>query len=647
MIYVDLDIESRSPLDLKKVGLAKYARSPETEVLCFVLKSKQGFIGTSVNSLDRLRLLSESNEYIFRAHNAAFEMQILEHQLGIKIPPHRWRCSMALAYYHNLPGSLDLCARMLGLDKLKDMAGKKNMMDMCKPLGKGRIQRGHGEPHSQALSTFKWDDERYHMDFERYQTLLDYCVDDVLTEEAIFDRLGELPELEQKRWEKDYIMNFENGISLDVELCKSAVKLTQEIRKDLNKQCEEKHGFKLTQVADVKNFCELPNTQAPTLEKALETTQDPEKLWVIKGRQTVGSKAADKYSSALNMEIDGKVYGTMQFMGASQTGRWSGRGLQTQNFARGHFDELWVDEQMNVACSYIKQGRVEELVELGYGTDRIDVLKSCARGMLIGNLAVADFSQIEARVIAWLAGQEDMLEAFRSGQDLYKVSASQIYGVPVSEVTKDQRFIGKIAVLALGYQGGVGAFLNMAKVYGVEDMDEEFVRDIIDKWRAKNSKIKNLWYRLQDQALEACSGYENERFKYENEFLIMKLPSGRQLHYYKPEVREGKYGNIVTFLTVPSQTDQIIEKYKDCSWARVSTYGGKLTNNLVQGTARDILANAMDKLPVESLRFTVHDEWVVEGITPERLDALMLDLPEWADGIPMGVDSFQSRRYRK
>ena len=639
MIYVDIDFESRSTVDIKKSGLAKYARSSETEVLCFVISTGNEAI---VNDLATLKWLAEDPEVIFRAHNSPFEMQIMEHKFGLKVPPHRWRCSMALARSYGLPASLGGCGLALGLDKQKDEEGRRNMMELCKPLGKNRKVQSHGLRAANTLH-FNWHDDKYLMDVERYDALVSYCVDDVLSEEAIFEKLGELIPSEQKLWERDYIINYENGIKVDTELCEKAVEIFDVKCEEINVKCKEKHGFSLRQAKEVAGFLGLPDVRKETLRDADPSVFTPEQCEVLESRKLVSNTSPKKYQAALNAEVDGKLYGTLAFHGAERTGRWAGRLFQTQNIPRGSFSDLWVDEEMEISVRYIKEGRIEELPR-----PWIDTLKSTIRGVITGPIGVCDYSAIEARVVAWLAGEENTLEDFRQGKDLYKSTASGMFNIPYDAVTKDLRQLGKIASLSCGFQGSKGAFLNMANMYGLV-MSEEEALNIVRKWRKANPNVVRAWYQYEADAIEAITtGDRAGRFEVIGDFLHMHLPSGRSIKYYKPElIHDDKFDKmVVTYLASPTQSDKIVEKIHS-GWARVSTYSGRLFQNCTQSVARDLIADAIMKLPADAICMTVHDEINSQTLSSESLQEAMLDTPSWAKGIPIAADHFTAPRYRK
>jgi DNA polymerase len=380
---------------------------------------------------------------------------------------------------------------------------------------------------------------------------------------------------------------------------------------------------------------------------------DDEQRQVLEWRQIVGNTSPSKLKAAIDMAVDG-----LQYSGATQTHRWAGRGLQIQNFPRGSLSEDWTDEEMGLFVRKIKEDNVDQLIGAGLASDPIDAIKSSLRGMFVGDFAVCDYAQIEARVLPWLAGQDEVLEEFEKGTDLYVYTASQIYRKPMSEITKKERFIGKIATLALGFQGGAKAFIGMAEVYGVKDMDEEFAEEIKVKWREANSRITRFWYKLEGAAIDCVKFGDSTRFrkihfKKEDEFLKMQLPSGKELFYYKPEIHDHPKFNreSLTFIKLLGPLDAPMKGSSFSGFGkkmgRVFTSGGRLVENATQSVARDVLADAMLRLPKENISFTVHDEIICEGIEQSELESIMLQAPTWAEGLPIGVDSWAGERYRK
>lgn len=630
MSILYLDFETRSEVDLKKCGIERYATDSSTKILC----ACYWFDGQLYrNKFEFLKKLLNSPRVTVSAWNVSFEWRIAKHVLGVDIPAERLICTAALARSYNLPASLGACGAALNLSQQKDDEGKNLMLRVSKPLPKN--QRKNGMYHKMT-----WVD---------WKRLIRYCEDDVLAEMAIARHLRPLPESEQKLFVRDLKMNYEVGIKIDTDLCTASKELFERTKDKLNAECNRKYGFSATQVAEIKKYTGLPDTTANTIESALEGTLTPEVRRLLEIRQIVSNTTPSKYTAALNMMVNGKVYGTMMFNGAAQTGRWAGRGLQVQNFSRGSFDEDWVDEEMELSVKYLKAGRADELPWTKGNV--VDLLKSTARGMIDGPIAVCDYSAIEARVLAWLAEEHGTLDAFREGLDLYKVAASGIYNMDYDQINKSMRAVGKVAVLALGFQGGVGAFTSMAETCGVEVKTDE-AKEIVKNWRKANPNVVRYWYECEEMAMQAIADKTRVgSFEYDGEFLHSYLPSGRAIRYFKPEIRKDeKFNkNAITFVTQPSATDKILSKWKVAggTLARVFTYAGKLAQGKTQATARDLIATAMLKTPEDSVCMTVHDELCSQSHELKVLEEAMLDAPLWAAGLPIAVDGFTAGRYRK
>lgn len=366
----------------------------------------------------------------------------------------------------------------------------------------------------------------------------------------------------------------------------------------------------------------------------------------IQLRLSLAKTPVKKYEAFRARTVAGRAHGMLLYHGAS-TGRWSSTGINVQNLPRPSFSDT-------DTCIELFAYRDPEIIDMLYD-DTMEALSSCLRGMITApegkRLLAADYSAIEARVLAWLAGQEDVLAVFRGHGKLYEHTAAQIYRIPIEQISKDQRQIGKVAALALGYQGAVGAFQSMAGNYGLKVPDEQ-AEQIKDDWRAANKHIVKFWRKLDDAAIEAvrsnqqCSvGNKGIAFKVSGGFLYCRLPSGRLLAYCQPKIAEGTFGNDqVSYMGV----DPLTRK-----WCRQYIYGGKWAENITQAVARDLMAAAM--LRVEAAGYevvlSVHDELLAEA--PEghgslqEFEALMCELPPWAGGLPIAAAGFEAKRYRK
>ena len=672
-MIVSLDFETRSRAELTNVGAKRYAMDPSTDVLCTAYAIDDSdpcvFRGHAGAFAENLKTLADQADVIFCAFNVGFEFNIWHEILVPRhgyppIPLHRWRCSAASALMHSLPRKMGDVAKALNLPVLKDEDGKRVMMKMCKPVSE-RSRDKYGE----------WHEEE-----EDFEILMRYCQDDVRVEREIVKRLGFLPDAEQKIWELDQRIN-NNGLRMDVELAEGLLKAKDAVCADLSAKCKAEYGFSPSQVGKIKDELKANGVEIPLVrrfKKNKETgkkeaqmteslgSQQIKKLIIsdvpsrvkrlLKLRKEFATTSLAKADAGLKCHDNGTLYGQFMYHGAN-TGRWSGRHVQLHNLPRGSFSEDWVDDELEAAVELIKRPDVTaSMLEASFdGMSAMEIMKSSLRGLIIpreGNkLAVLDFAQIEGRVLAWLAGQQDVLDAFASGVDMYKFVASQIYQCGIDDVTKDQRFIGKVAMLALGYQGGAGAFISMATNFGVL-VEESFANEIKNDWRERNSHIVQFWYDLERAAIRAVTAGTTTKagcimFKVRNDFLECRLPSGRKLFYYKPTIQSkvvnGKPRRSLRFMGSDQQ--------RGIQWGLIDTYGGKLAENVTQAVSRDLLANSMLNLDAAgySIIGHVHDEILTEGpdVNIKDMERVMLKAPDWAEGIPLGVDGFVGTRYRK
>lgn len=667
-MIISIDFETRSEVDLRSTGVHPYAMSPTTDVLCTAWAVDDGPVQCERGvDMPRLRELAGSPDTIFCAFNAGFEQAIWSNILVKRhgfpeVPIHRWRCSAAKCLSMSLPRSLGEAADALDLSIRKDDEGKQVMLKMCKPVPKTR-QHLHG----------KW-----HESEEDYAKLISYCKDDVDVERQLVKRLGFLTDEEQKVWELDQRVN-QHGVLLDTELAEGLLHMKTEICDRLTGECEEQYGFKPSQVAKIKDFMRSTGVEVPRVERYKKNpeTGNREKMSteslgseqikklllsdipddvksLLQIRQDFATTSLAKAQSGLNQSVDSVARGQFMYHGAN-TGRWSGVGIQLHNLPRGEFDEDWIDDEMKVACGLVKARDTENLLAVFPTIRPMAVLKSCLRGLITPRagslLAVLDFSQIEARVLAWLAGQQEVLDAFTAGKDLYKFTASQIYEKSYDDVTKQERFIGKTASLALGYQGGAGAFSGMAANFGVL-VDSDLADQVKSDWRARNEKTVKFWYDLERAAVRAVKAGKTTsvggiKFRVQEGFLMCKLPSGRCISYYLPEVsvKETQWGTKAQLTYMGS------DQQRGVRWGRISTYGGKLAENVTQAVSRDLLAHSMLNL---DRKYTVvghvHDEVIMEvskSCREEAVRKIMLQMPAWAEGLPVDADGFIADRYRK
>lgn len=655
-MIVSLDFETYSELDIKKVGAWAHSMHPSTKILCMAWAYGDGKV-TCTNDLTAMATMAayyvQETDCKFSAFNAGFEYAIwlncLSKEYGIpRIKHERWIDTAAIACAHSLPREMGGVAQALKLPVQKDEEGKRIMQRMCKPNSKGEKV---------------WS-------AEMQEKLEAYCIDDVRVEREILKRLGELSPLEQQVWQLDLKIN-ERGMTIDMDLAEGILDMKEKVKHKLRKECEQQFGIRPSQVEKIKdqlreNDVEIPkvprwkkNADTGEREKVMVESLGGEQIKrllvddipdtckrLLTIRREYATTSLAKADAVMRQAVDGKACYQFMYHGAN-TGRWAGKGIQMHNLPRGEFDEEMVDDEMVVAAHEIKRQKLQSFPDLS----DMQVLKSALRGMVVpsedNELVVMDFSQIEARVLPWLAGEQSVLDAFVSGKDLYKFTASQIYQIPYDDVTKDQRFYGKMSSLALGYGGGAGAFISMAVNFGVKVTTEE-ANKIKDFWRSRNPKIVKFWYGLETAAgrcIKTGNGTRvgDIRFRMREGFLCCHLPSGRVIKYYDPKITKGKIQY--------KGSDQA----KGIKWGDIGTYGGKLSENVTQAVARDLLAEAMIRLDEAGFKIVghVHDEVILEvkkGTGKNKythIEQLMVQTPSWAKGLPVEADGFIGMRYRK
>ncbi|GAW38514.1 DNA polymerase [Streptococcus suis] len=639
MRHLNIDIETYSSNDIKD-GVYKYVDAPDFEVLLFAYSLDGGPV--ECIDLTRQNLPFEIQKAIFSdevrksAFNAQFERVCLSKHFDAPyyLDPSQWRCTMVHAQELGLPSSLEKCASYLNLVQEKDTAGKnliKYFSVPCKPT-KANGGRTRNLPEH---------------DPEKWQMFIDYCKQDVVVEMAIAERLSVLP-VADREWDfytADQRIN-DRGVALDAELVESAL-YCKDVKMDMlfdelrsttgldnpNSRAQllpwlKTHGYSASGLTKADVQKEL-KTASGELKRVLEL-----KL------QTAMSSLKKYEAMERAMCSDGRVHGLLQFYGASRTGRWAGRVVQVQNLARNYLKDL--DDARN----YVK-ARDIDAVEILYDSLN-DTLKQLVRTAFVAEgdkeFYVSDFSAIEARVIAWYAKEQWRLEVFSTHGKIYEASASQMFHIPIEDVDKELRQKGKIAELALGYQGGPGALKQMGALeMGVA---EDELQSLVDDWRRANPGIVQFWKDVQTAAVKALRTRAviklgRLRFKYSKGFLLIQLPSGRQLAYARAKLEDGDYGPKLTY---EGQGDKAY-------FTKQETYGGKLVENIVQATARDILAEAILRLEKNGypVVFHVHDECIVEArdTTIETINELMAQAPDWADGLPLNSEGYVTKYYKK
>lgn len=606
------------------------------------------------NDLEDLIPFIGDKSIIFKAHNAGFERaiwrEIMHKRFGYpNIPLSQWDCTAAKAAAYSLPRDLGGVGKALKLTKRKDEDGKRVMMKMARPR-----------------KPSKKDKSYWHYTADDFETLLKYCEDDVLSESAVDNDLKSLDQTERLVWMADQKIN-DRGVKLDIEAIKAACKLIEKYQDQLNAELAEiTDGFvtTLNQTAKITDWLalhagvQLPDLTADTVKETLERL-DPtsDEYRVLEIRKEGSKSSVKKYPAMLRcVSNDGRVHELHLYWGAN-TGRWAGRYVQTQNLPRGKLTDKEGEPEgsaMEKAVLAIKDNNIDALRALGAP---MDVLSSAIRGMLIADdgkdFIVADYAAIEARVLLWIAGDERALDIFRKGEDIYLDMAQDIYGRKLTKENKDERQMGKQAILGLGYQMGWQKFMDTCAKYGIM-IEEDFAKTVVEVYRKKYAKNKMLWYGLEDAAVQAIEtgqrvSYGKVSFQCDKKFLYAILPSGRRIAYREPwlEPSETPWGQVKQKIWHMGVNDKK-------QWVKMTTYGGKLTENVVQGIARDLLANAIlncergAKYPIV---FHVHDEIISE--VPEgygsvdEFEKLISTLPVWAKGLPLVAEGWRGKRYRK
>ena len=655
MQTLNIDIETFSSVDIKKAGAYKYALSEEGEILLFAysVDSKPVEIvdlkqGEKIPD-DILKLLTDKN-CIKKAYNAVFEWWCLK-QAGYETDIHEWQCTMIHGLYCGYTAGLGAIGAAIGLpqEKQKLTTGQALIKYFCVPCNptKSNGNRERNLPHHEP---------------EKWQLFKEYCVQDVVTEMEIGKRLAlfPVPQREWDLWHLDTEMNA-FGVKIDEALVNGALYIDSATRNYLLDEARELTG--LDNPNSAKQIIEwllklgenVENLQKGTVEKMVDTLEDGQAKRVLEIRQELAKTSIKKYSAMKEaMCSDSRVRGLLQFYGANRTGRYAGRLVQVQNLPRNYIETL------DTAREVIKTGDWQ-LLEILYGNIP-DTLSQLIRTAFIpsenNHFVVSDFSAIEARVIAWLAGESWRMEVFKTHGKIYEASASQMFGVPINTIAKGEenyhlRAKGKVAELALGYQGSVGALTAM----GAADMgltDEE-MKDIVDRWRKSSKRIVELWYALENASVEVIESGKSQTVKcvtlarefdliYGQDFLTITLPSGRKLFYPKPHLKENQFGQMQMHYMGINQTSK--------KWEEISCYGGKLTENIVQAIARDCLAETLLRVKAKGwpIVFHVHDEVILDVPKSVELEEVIKTMTEeisWAKGLILNAAGFTGSYYMK
>ena len=641
MKTISIDIETYSSVNLTKSGVYKYCEADDFEILLFAYSVDGGEVkvvdlamGETI-PLPVLNALTDENVLKW-AFNAQFERICLSKYIGKHMTAKAWRCTMVWAATLGLPLSLEGVGAVLGLEKQKLTEGKELIRYFCTP---GKLRDGTTIRHLPQDAPERWEQ------FKKYN------IRDVEVEMSIQKRLSKFP-VSETEWQ-NYILDQEindRGIMLDMDLVESAIECDNEMRESNLQTAREITGLENpNSTVQLKEWLSEQGVKTETLSKDAieellsEATDNVAEMLNI--RKQLAKSSVKKYT-AMETAVckDSRARGLIQFYGANRTGRYAGRLIQVQNLPQNHLPDL---EQ---ARTLVKKGFYND-IEMLYDFVPF-VLSELIRTAFVPKpgcrFYVADFAAIEARVIAWLAGESWRQDVFASGGDIYCASASQMFHVPVEKngVNGHLRQKGKIAELALGYGGSVGALKAMGAVQ--MGIDESELQPLVDAWRRANTKIVRFWYAV-DSAVKECIKERHDTkthgisFSLQSGILFITLPSGRRLAYVKPRIGENRFGG-------ESVTYEGISGAK--KWERLESYGAKFVENIVQATARDILAEAMLRLNTSGFDIVmhIHDEAVIEAAPETSLDEIcrvMGQTPAWADGLILRADGYVCDFYRK
>jgi DNA polymerase len=660
MHNLSIDLETYSSVDLKKSGAFKYIESPDFQILLFAYSLDDAPV--QIVDLAQGEPIPEwltaaltNPDFIKHAYNASFEWGCLSKYLGA-LPADQWRCTMAHGLYCGYTAGLEATGNALGLasDKRKLNSGKALIRYFCVPCKPTKTNGGRTRNYP-------------HHDPDRWKLFKEYCMQDVVTEMEIARRLSAfpMPDFVQKEWETDLRINA-RGVAVDMSLVHGALAMGEKLRADLTAEAVRISG--LNNPNSVKQLAawlseeideDVPSINKETVERLINRGDNSDTVnRMLEIRQELGKTSTKKYDAVqAAVCADGRVRGLLQFYGANRTGRWAGRLVQVQNLPRTYTEPLSLAREMVI-------NNQPDSLRLVYGGIS-DTLSQLIRTVFIapdGHLLVdADFSAIEARVISWLAGEQWRLDVFRTHGKIYEASASQMFGVPIEKIVKGQpeyalRQKGKVAELALGYQGSVGAMRKMDSGHQLDAVSDEELQDIVHRWRDTNKRIRDLWYAMENAAVRVVSEggsvgvgrvILSREFDYTTgaDCMTMLLPSGRKLYYVSPSIGVNQWDKpSIIYMGVEQGTKR---------WGKVETYGGKLVENCVQAIARDCLSCAVERLEAFGFPvvFHVHDEVVIDmNAASANLDAVVKIISEpipWATDLPLGADGWVGAFYKK
>lgn len=651
-----IDVETYSSVDIKESGAYKYIESPDFEILIIGYALDDGPVKI-VDLAQGEEMPEEFEEALLDpdcvkvAHNAVFERLSFK-RIGYNVPAEQWYCTSVKAAYCGLPLSLDGVSKALNLTDKKLDTGKALIKYFSCPCKATRVN-GMRTRNYPEHAPEKWE---MYKEYNKY---------DVLAEREIFKRLEAhiIPDIERKMYVLDQNIN-DRGILVDMELAESAIAVDNTYTSILTQHAQQLTGLEnpnspvqIRQWIEKATGCVVMSLSKETMPDLMKEFADyPDVIELLNIRKKLSKTSIKKYYAMLNCAMkDHRVRGTFQFYGANRTGRWAGRLLQLQNLSKNHISHIEVPREMIRARDW-------ESVEMMYD-DVADILSQLVRTALIASpgkvFSVADFSAIEARVISWLANEKWRMDVFRGDGKIYEATGAKMFNVPISAITKGSvlRDKSKISELALGYEGSLGALKRMGgERMGLSDTE---MMSLVRKWRSANPAIVDMWKEIDEASKEAvryqrpvsCT-CRNIIFDCNGEFMTIQLPSGRKLFYYGPKFKDKKIGHS----TMPTRVlcyQGVVQETKQ--WGEIDTYGGKLTENIVQAISRDLLGNSMLNLEANDYHPVchIHDEVLCEVPEEnaqayyEEMASIMGTPPEWASDLPLRADGYTTPFYLK
>lgn len=660
--HLSIDLETYSEIPIKDAGAQAYVRHSSFEILLFAYSLDGGPV--QIIDLAQGEQLPEwlvgaifDPNCIKHAYNAPFEWVCLSKYFGAFLDPAQWQCTMMHGLYCGYTAGLDATGKALGLpqDKQKLNTGKALIRYFCVPCKPTKSNGGRVRNYP-------------HHDPDRWQLFKEYCIQDVVTEMEIEHRLSSfpVPDFVQKQWQTDLVIN-NRGVAVDMALVNGALELGDTMRDTLMDEAKRLTGLynpnSVKQLA--KWLTEKTGDAVTDLKKATvadmlhSDSNTPQVKRILEIRQELGKTSNKKYDAITKAVCtDGRVRGLLQFYGANRTGRWAGRLVQVQNLPQTHTEPLELAREL--VCS--RQLLAMQLIFGSVNSTLSELIRTAFVAPEGHVLIDADFSAIEARVIAWLAGENWRLEVFKRGEDIYCASASEMFHCKVVKGGENGhlRARGKVAELALGYQGGVGAMRNMDNQHLLDDVPDAEMQDMVNKWRDASPNIPKLWKALDDAAVDVITNGGSVtinkgitlslRFDFQQNIsvLVICLPSGRELYYIDPSIGVNRWGGpSIAYMGMNQKTKK---------WEKIETYGGKLTENCVQAIARDCLAEAIERLEAAGypVVFHVHDEVVIDIAPYADNDTMLNDVIRimsepipWAEGLPLNADGWVGTFFTK